>query len=127
MTIWTGIFLLANSLLCIRLLLFSDQDRKASRWGYRLALFLLTVYAGKQVIDIFYHPQLHTGPMTAVVHAGLLFASILMRPEYLPWNCSYDDSKQAYCRLGHFLVGSWHGIWNPRLYGGQGKSRSRGR
>lgn len=126
MNLWTMLLILTNSLLCVRLIFFSGRDRACSRWGYRVALYLVVIFMAKQVIYTLHALGQHTYPGVVVFHIGLLFVSMIIRPEHLPWNCSYESTKQSYRRLGHLLTGSWRGIWSPRLYGRQTESRPPG-
>lgn len=127
MNFWSILYISANLLLCIRLLFFSDRDRQASRWVYRLLLFLVAIYVGRGVILFIYHPGMTIPPMVAIGHMGVLIGALLMRPEYLPGNCSYDTTKRAYRELGCTVTRWWHGLWSAQLHGGEGKPRSSSR
>lgn len=122
MNFWAMLFVLTNTLLCIRLLFFSDYDRQASRWGYRLVLFLVVVYVGKEVISLIYAPVFHVSPIIALLHAGVLLGALFMRPEYLPGNCDHDATKRAYRELVCSVTRTWFWLRHPGLHGGQRKT-----
>lgn len=54
---------------------------------YRLLLFLVTVYAGSQVIGIMYRPDEPVNPWESLFHVFLFIGSLLAKPEYFPGNC----------------------------------------
>ncbi len=127
MNVWTLLFASANALLCIRLLFFSDKDRQESRWGYRLLLFLAAIYVGRQVITVVFFPNEPVHVLAALFHVGLFIGSMLMRPEYLPGNCSHDTTKRAYRELGYSVTRAWYWVWHPQLHSGGTKYRPRAR
>lgn len=127
MTFWTLLFAGANTLLCIRLLFFSDKDRQLSHWIYRVMLFLVAIYVGRQVIYIVFFPNEPVSAWAAIFHVGLFIGALFMRPEYLPGNCSYDTTKRAYLELGYSATRAWFRVWHPQLYGSGAKYRARTR
>lgn len=127
MNFWTLLFLLANAVLCIRLVFFSDRDRKHSRLVYRVVLYLVTIWVAHHIIYVVYHPDVEVHPLDSVLAILLLTGALLMRPEYLPGNFDHATTRKAYCRLHADFVRLCHWVWHPKLHGEDPKSRSRTR
>lgn len=85
---WTApLSAMACLALVVKLVFFSYSHRQASKGVYRVVLFLVTVYAGKQVIDFLYLPDLYVHPLEALFHLALFLGALVMKPRYLPGNC----------------------------------------
>lgn len=116
---WTILSVSACIALIVKLVLFSDEHRQASRWAWRLVLFLVVVYAAQRTITILYAPHFEAHPLRAMLHVALFIGSLVMRPEYLPWNGTHDSQDSIAYRLGR-LAGRIVGrLWGAQLHGAQ--------
>ena len=95
--LWTLLSVASCAGLVVRLLFWTDEHRRKSRWYYRLLLFVVTIYAASNVINFIYTPTALIPSWLALFHAVLFYGAFIIRPQYLPWNGQHDIANKA-CR-----------------------------
>lgn len=92
---WSILSFVACLVLVTKLILWSDEHRRESRWYYRVLMFLVAVYLGNEVIQFFYEPLGTQSPWVSLFHLALLTGAFVIKPQYLPWNTPYDPANPA--------------------------------
>ena len=87
---WPLMSMALCAFLVARLVFWTDEHRRESRWYYRVLLFLVTVYAASQVLNFFYNPLEPVSPWKALFHLALVYGAFIIHPKHLPWNGQHD-------------------------------------
>lgn len=105
--IWNLISVVMCALLVTKLLFWTDEHRRKSRWHYRVLLYLVTLYAGNVVVNFISQPLQSIPPWLALFHTSLLCGAFIVKPEHLPWN-GYSKTSKTASRLRHWLETHHH-------------------
>ena len=86
--------LLVCAVLAVKLMFFTDEHRKQSRWYYRVLLFVVTVYDANLIIEFVYVPDRAIGIWEFLFQVVLLIGAFVIKPEYLPFNQPAEPKPQ---------------------------------
>ncbi len=83
--IWSILSVAVCLALTARLLFFTGEHRRQSRFFYRVVLLLSAVYAFDQVLDFVYFAR-PVSPLLTLFHLALFVGAFFLKPHHLPWN-----------------------------------------
>ena len=84
--IWSVLSVLVCLALVVKLIFFTDEHRRQSRFFYRVVLLLSAVYAFKQIVNFLYQPLDPVSPWVTILHLVLFLGAFFLKPHHLPWN-----------------------------------------
>lgn len=91
---WPLMSMALCAFLVVRLVFWTNEHRRESRWYYRVLLFLVTVYAANEVLHFLYNPLEPVSPWLALFHMALVYGAFIIKPQHLPWNGHHDTASK---------------------------------